>query len=168
MLCAAVSAHGKTHQRWKLTSLRLRRDSGRSVSFRFRHCRGKWRNHYRPRHRTKPDVAALLWSRDARRSQPIPDIARIAHEHGVLFHPTQRSQPARSPLAPTSLESISCRWQVTSSTDQKESGPSSCASRSDWNRSSTAQDTNWDAALELKISCLALAWEPRAQYPSRG
>jgi selenocysteine lyase/cysteine desulfurase len=50
------------------------------------------------------------------------------------FTPTQRSRLARSPLARASWASISYRSQVTSFTGQRESGPSSCASMSDWNR----------------------------------
>jgi len=58
--------------------------------------------------------------------QPIEDCARIAHEHGVLFHTDAASPWARSLPASTSSASIFYRSLATSSMRLRMSAPCSC------------------------------------------
>ena len=60
--------------------------------------------------------------------QPIEDCARIAHEHGVLFHTDAAQSVGKVPTRrESSSTSIFCRSPATRSMRPRESAPCSCA-----------------------------------------
>jgi hypothetical protein len=66
--------------------------------------------------------------------QPIPEIARIAHEHDVLFHTDAAQSVGKVATRTDELGVDLLSIAGHSFTDQRESELCSCATMSDWNR----------------------------------